>query len=75
MSNYLVSARKYRPRKFEEVVGQKHITTTLHNAILNNESDMLIFFVDQEALGKPYVQESLRIQSIIMKMLNIIFLN
>ena len=29
MENFVVSARKYRPKGFDEVVGQKHITTTL----------------------------------------------
>ena len=33
MSEYLVSARKYRPLKFSDVVGQEHITKTLNNAI------------------------------------------
>ena len=36
MSEYLVSARKYRPSTFSDVVGQEHITTTLDNAIENN---------------------------------------
>ena len=33
MEKYVVSARKYRPIKFEDVVGQSHVTTTLENAI------------------------------------------
>ena len=52
MSNYLVSARKYRPRKFEEVVGQKHITTTLHNAILNNRIGHAYLFCGPRGVGK-----------------------
>ena len=35
MENFVVSARKYRPTGFDEVVGQEHITTTLKNAIDN----------------------------------------
>ena len=35
MSNFLVSARKYRPVNFKDVVGQETITTTLKNAISN----------------------------------------
>ena len=31
--SYLVLARKWRPQKFDEVVGQQHITRTLANAI------------------------------------------
>ncbi len=37
MENFVVSARKYRPSGFDEVVGQEHITTTLKNAIDNNK--------------------------------------
>ena len=33
MENFIVSARKYRPATFASVVGQKHITSTLQNAI------------------------------------------
>ena len=32
MSDFIVSARKYRPATFRSVVGQKHITSTLQNA-------------------------------------------
>ena len=32
---FIVTARKWRPQLFEEVVGQQHITTTLKNAIQN----------------------------------------
>ena len=37
MDKFIVSARKYRPQNFNTVVGQNHITTTLKNAIKNNE--------------------------------------
>ena len=37
MDSFVVSARKYRPLGFDEVVGQEHITTTLKNAIDNNK--------------------------------------
>ena len=36
MESFVVSARKYRPLGFDEVIGQDHITTTLKNAIANN---------------------------------------
>jgi len=36
-SSHLVIARKYRPSKFAEVIGQNHITTTLKNAILKKK--------------------------------------
>ena len=35
MEEYIVSARKYRPRTFDEVAGQEAITSTLVNAITN----------------------------------------
>ena len=34
--SYIVTARKWRPIVYEDVVGQKHITTTLRNAIATN---------------------------------------
>jgi len=34
--SYLVLARKWRPQSFEEVIGQRHITKTLQNAIAND---------------------------------------
>ena len=37
MSEFVVSARKYRPNKFEDVIGQTIITSTLQNAINNNQ--------------------------------------
>ena len=37
MDNYVVSARKYRPTNFDQVIGQDHITTTLKNSIKNNK--------------------------------------
>ena len=33
MEHFIVSARKYRPQRFEDVVGQGAITNTLQNAI------------------------------------------
>ena len=52
MSDYLVSARKYRPSKFEDVVGQKHITTTLHNAIKGNKVGHAYLFCGPRGVGK-----------------------
>ena len=37
MDKFVVSARKYRPQTFDTVIGQAHITTTLKNAIKNNQ--------------------------------------
>jgi DNA polymerase III subunit gamma/tau len=34
--SFIVTARKWRPLQFSEVVGQEHITATLKNAIKNN---------------------------------------
>ena len=36
MEHFIVSARKYRPQTFDEVVGQRAITNTLENAIKSN---------------------------------------
>ncbi|MDH5400389.1 MAG: DNA polymerase III subunit gamma/tau [Cyclobacteriaceae bacterium] len=52
MENFVVSARKYRPKGFEEVVGQEHITTTLTNAINNNQLAQALLFCGPRGVGK-----------------------
>ena len=52
MDNFVVSARKYRPLGFEEVVGQEHITTTLKNAISNNKLAQALLFCGPRGVGK-----------------------
>ncbi|HOI30674.1 MAG TPA: DNA polymerase III subunit gamma/tau [Melioribacteraceae bacterium] len=50
--NYIVTARKWRPQTFAEVVGQEHITTTLKNAILNNRVAHAYLFAGPRGIGK-----------------------
>lgn len=52
MENFVVSARKYRPQTFESVVGQKHITNTLKNAILHNQLAQAFLFCGPRGVGK-----------------------
>ncbi len=52
MENFVVSARKYRPQSFETVVGQSHVTTTLRNAILNNQLAHAFLFCGPRGVGK-----------------------
>lgn len=52
MDQYIVSARKYRPINFEEVVGQKHITDTLENEIKNNKLAQAFLFTGPRGVGK-----------------------
>jgi DNA polymerase-3 subunit gamma/tau len=52
MDNFVVSARKYRPLGFEEVVGQDHITTTLKNAIDNKKLAQALLFCGPRGVGK-----------------------
>ena len=52
MENYIVSARKYRPQNFNTVVGQSHITTTLKNAIRNNQLAHAFLFCGPRGVGK-----------------------
>ena len=52
MENFVVSARKYRPLGFEEVVGQSHITTTLENAIKTNHLGQALLFCGPRGVGK-----------------------
>ncbi|MBQ0112654.1 MAG: DNA polymerase III subunit gamma/tau [Bacteroidales bacterium] len=51
-NNFIVSARKYRPSTFESVVGQKHITSTLQNAISNNQLAQAFLFCGPRGVGK-----------------------
>ena len=52
MEKFVVSARKYRPQGFDEVVGQSHITTTLQNAIDNNQLAQALLFCGPRGVGK-----------------------
>lgn len=52
MESFVVSARKYRPLGFEEVVGQGHITTTLKNAIDNDHLAQALLFCGPRGVGK-----------------------
>lgn len=52
MENFIVSARKYRPKAFEEVVGQQHVTNTLQNAIRQNHLAQALLFTGPRGVGK-----------------------
>lgn len=52
MDKFIVSARKYRPQNFSTVVGQQHITTTLKNAIKNNQLAHAFLFCGPRGVGK-----------------------
>lgn len=52
MENFVVSALKYRPQTFETVVGQSHITTTLKNAVRNNQLAHAFLFCGPRGVGK-----------------------
>jgi DNA polymerase-3 subunit gamma/tau len=52
MDKFIVSARKYRPQLFNTVVGQSHITTTLKNAIRNDQLAHAFLFCGPRGVGK-----------------------
>jgi DNA polymerase-3 subunit gamma/tau len=52
MSDFVVSARKYRPQTFDTVVGQKSITATLKNAIKNDHLAQAFLFCGSRGVGK-----------------------
>ena len=52
MEHFIVSARKYRPQTFRDVVGQKAITNTLLNAIENNHLAQALLFCGPRGVGK-----------------------
>lgn len=52
MEHFIVSARKYRPKTFKDVVGQKAITNTLLNAIDHNHLAQALLFCGPRGVGK-----------------------
>jgi DNA polymerase-3 subunit gamma/tau len=49
---FIVSARKFRPKTFKDVVGQEAITNTLQNAIENNHLAQALLFCGPRGVGK-----------------------
>lgn len=49
---YQVTARKWRPKKFDEVVGQEHITSTLKNALKSGRIAHAFLFTGPRGVGK-----------------------
>ena len=52
MNNFVVSALKYRPSSFENVIGQSSITKTLENAIKQNQLPQALLFCGPRGVGK-----------------------
>lgn len=52
MSEYIVSARKYRPATFSSVVGQNSLTTTLKNAVISGKLAHAYLFCGPRGVGK-----------------------
>ncbi|MCS6980142.1 MAG: DNA polymerase III subunit gamma/tau [Flavobacteriales bacterium] len=64
MAGYVVSARKYRPVRFDEVVGQAHVTETLKNAVRTGKVAHAFLFCGPRGVGKTTTAR------ILAKMLN-----
>jgi DNA polymerase-3 subunit gamma/tau len=52
MSEYIVSARKYRPVQFKSMVGQEHVSNTLRNAIKSEQLAHSFLFCGPRGVGK-----------------------
>ncbi|MDA8871792.1 AAA family ATPase, partial [Flavobacteriaceae bacterium] len=52
MEAFVVSALKYRPTTFEEVVGQQSITQTLQNSLDNDQLAQALLFCGPRGVGK-----------------------
>lgn len=52
MENFIVSARKYRPTRFEDVIGQLQVTSTLKNALRTNQLAQAFLFCGPRGVGK-----------------------
>jgi DNA polymerase III subunit gamma/tau len=55
MSQYIVSARKYRPQTFSDVVGQGHISKTLKNALKSEQLAHAFLFCGPRGVGKTTI--------------------
>ena len=52
MQPFIVSARKYRPKSFDDVVGQKHVAETLMHEITQNKLAQAFLFTGPRGVGK-----------------------
>jgi len=52
MGKYIVSARKYRPQRFQDVVGQGHVAKTITNAIESDQLAQAFLFCGPRGVGK-----------------------
>src|SRR5436853_2521906 len=52
MSEFQVTARKFRPARFDDVVGQEHIARTLHNAVTSRRIASGYLFSGPRGVGK-----------------------
>jgi len=50
--SYLVLARKWRPQRFDEVVGQRHVSLTLRNALKSDRLSHAYLFTGPRGVGK-----------------------
>ena len=55
MSQYIVSARKYRPNTFDSVVGQSHVTDTLRHSLVSGQVAHAYLFCGPRGVGKTTV--------------------
>ena len=53
--NYTVLSRKWRPKTFEDVVGQSHITKILQNSIAQNKISHAYLFSGPRGVGKTTI--------------------
>ena len=52
MNDFVVSSLKYRPKTFDTVIGQNHVTSTLKNSITENKIPSAILFCGPRGVGK-----------------------
>ena len=57
--SYVVLARKYRPRSFDEMVGQEHVVRALTNALQNQRLHHAYLFTGTRGIGKTTVSRIL----------------
>lgn len=65
MSNYLALARKYRPRTFDDVVGQSNILTAIKNSLDSNRLHHAYLLTGTRGVGKTTLARLLDRKSVV----------
>ena len=73
LMEYLVYARKYRPKTFEDMIGQKAVVQTLQNAIKNNRVAQAYLFSGMRGVGKTvFLKDTPAVRGMLYKVVHLV---